>query len=224
MRSTLSSSRLYATSRVWLEPMPAALRHDGHVLELGQVGHLERLEVADRLLHLRLPAPVELVPVLEVVTRARHEQLGAAADLRLVRDRVGAHVDPAVEHAMVDPERGRHDEDPRVRLPEAQVRRVGGDEVEREHRLREVHPVAEPAPGLLRRAPLLAEERVVREHRLPALAALRHRHVERAREAPDLALRRSHPKNLLVSWCGPRLPAASFGRRACGVKAQSSRL
>ena len=171
---------------------PAALGDDRAVLDLGQVGHLERRDLADRVLHLRLPPAVEVVPVLEVEPGALAEQLRAAADLGLVGDAVGAHVHPAVQHAMIDPERGRNREDPRVRLAEAHVRRVGGDEVEREHRLGEVHPVAEPAARLLGLAPLLAEQRVVRIHRLPALAPVGDRHLERAREAADLGLCRRH--------------------------------
>ena len=48
----------------------AALGDDRLVLDLRQVGDLQRVELVDRLLDLRLPAPVELVPVLEVEARA----------------------------------------------------------------------------------------------------------------------------------------------------------
>ena len=90
------------------------------------------------------------------------------------------------------PSAGGTHEDARVRLTEAHVRRVGGHEVEREHRLREVHAVAEPAARLLGLAPLVAEQRVVGVHRLPALAALGRGDLERADEAAYTGLSGRH--------------------------------
>ena len=160
---------------------PAALGDDRLVLDLGQVGHLERLE-------LRGSSPPPLPASARRARpssgsrsrRAAPNSSGAPPDLGLVGHRVGAHVHPPVQHPMIDPHRRRHGEDARVRLAQAHVRRVGRHEVEREHRLGEVHPVAKPPSRLLGLAPLLAEQGVVRVHRLPALAPLGRGNLERA--------------------------------------------
>ena len=148
----------------------------------GQVGHLDRLDLAVQRLHLLAPAGVELVPVLEVVAGALLEEARALGDLVRVGDRVGGDVDVAVDHAVVDAHRRRHGEGAVLPAAERVVGVVDLDHVERRHREREVLRVPEPEPALVGLAAVLVEERLVRVHLLPALAAGRGLDVEGIRE------------------------------------------
>ena len=73
----------------------------------GRSGTRQRRDLGDQRLHLRPPAAVQLVPVLEVVAGAALEELGALGDLRRVGDRVAGDVDVAVDDPVVDPHRRR---------------------------------------------------------------------------------------------------------------------
>ena len=52
---------------------PAPLRDHRDVLDLGEVWYRERRDLTDRLLHLGLPAAVQVLPVLEVEAGALAE-------------------------------------------------------------------------------------------------------------------------------------------------------
>ena len=162
-------------------------------LVLGEVRDLELTELADQRLHLRAPLAVQLAPVLEVVAGALLEELGPLGDLGRVGHRVARDVDVAVHAPVVDPHRRRHREHAVLPRPHRLVRRVDADHVERRHRHREVHRVPEPEPVLVRVAPALVEQRVVRVHLLPALAPGRGLDLVRARECPSLRRGCSHP-------------------------------
>src|SRR5690606_17690622 len=97
-----------------------------------------------------------------------------------VGDGCGADVDVPVEDAEVDPLSRRDAEDAGAHLADGDIRGLGGDDVERGDRLREVHPVIEPEPVLLVGPPIFAEQDVVRIHLLPALGAGWRRDFERA--------------------------------------------
>ncbi len=122
----------------------------------------------------------------EVVAGALLEELGPLGDLLRVGDRVDRDVDVGVDDAVVDPHRRRDGE--RAVLPRAErvVRAVDRGDVERRHRQREVHRVPEPQPAGVWLAPLLAEQRVVGVHLLPALAALGRRDGHRGRKRGDI--------------------------------------
>ncbi len=140
-------------------------------LVLGKVRHLQGIEVGDQGFHLRPPLRVELVPVLEVVAGAFLEEPSALSDLRGIGHRIAGDVDVAVDAAVVDPHRRRHGEHAVLPRADCLIRRVDADHVEGRHRHREVHRVPEPEAVLVRLAPLLIEQRVVRVHLLPAFAA-----------------------------------------------------
>jgi hypothetical protein len=154
-------------------------------LELVQRRYLQRLELRDQRLHLRAPRRVQLVPVLEVEAGALLEVLGALPDRLRVCDGVARDVDVAVDAPVVDPHRRRDREDPVLPRAERLIRGVDADRVERRHRQREVHRVPEPEALLVRLAPLLVEQRVVRIQLLPALASRRCAHLVGAREGPN---------------------------------------
>ena len=84
---------------------PASLGHDRLLLDLGQLRHLESLELRRCTLDLASPVRVELVPVLVVVAAARREELRSPVQLRGVGDRVGTHVLVAVEDPVLGSER-----------------------------------------------------------------------------------------------------------------------
>ncbi len=161
------------------------LEHDLVGLVLRQVGHAKIRDLRDQRLHLQLPLPVQLVPVLEVVAGPPLEELGPLGDLGGIRHRVPRDVDVAVDDAVVDAHGGRNGEDAVLPGGDAHVGDVRTDEVERGHRQREVHRVPEPEPLLVLLAPALVEERVVRVHLLPALAARRRLDLVRAGERSD---------------------------------------
>ncbi len=131
-------------------------------LVLAELRNRQCVELFDEPLHVRSPLPVELVPVCVVVARALLEVLRAYGDLRRVGNRVPRDVDVAVDAAPVDAGRRWDGEDAVLPRPERLVGGVDADRVERRHRRREVHRVPEPEPLLVRRAPFLVEERVVR--------------------------------------------------------------
>jgi hypothetical protein len=189
---------------------PAALRDDHLVLELGQVGHLELVELPEGFLHLLAPPLVELVPVRVVEATAAREQLGPSAQHVLVRDRIRAEVEVAVENAVFDAERRRNGEEPSVRLVQRGHAAVDPDGVERIERLGAVDAVVEPEPGLVEVAAVFAEGDVVGVHLLPPFAGSGNRDVERAREvtAPTL----SPP---VTRHCSPPPPAQRL--RSCGL-------
>ena len=151
----------------------------------GSSGIAKRREVGDQRLHLLLPVRVQLVPVLEVVAGALLEELRALGDLGRIRDRVAGDVDVAVDDPVVDAHGGRNGEDAVLPVRDPHVGDVRADEVERGHRQREVHRVPEPEALLVLLAPALVEERVVRVHLLPALAARRRLDLVGAGERSD---------------------------------------
>ena len=152
------------------------------VLELGQPGDLERRQLLDACVDLRLPALDERVPVLVVVADPRQEGPEPLLDLGRVAHLVGGDVDVAVDDAVLDAEHGRDREDAPLVEADREVARLGRDHVERRHRLREVHPVVEPEAALFLFPPGRVEEQVVGIHLLPAFSARRRLDVEGARE------------------------------------------
>ncbi len=113
-------------------------------LPLGQLRHLDRLDLGDQRPQPVLPPLVQRVPVLEVVPGPRPELGGPPLDLRRVEHRVGGDVDPPVDDPVLDAERGREHEQPRRVGADRLVRHFAGDRVERRHRLGEVHGVVKP--------------------------------------------------------------------------------
>ena len=113
-------------------------------LVLRQAGHAKIRDLRDQRLHLQLPLPVQLVPVLEVVAGPPLEELGPLGDLGGVRHRVPGDVDVAVDDAVVDAHGGRNREHTVLPGGDSHVRDVRADEVECGHRQREVHRVPEP--------------------------------------------------------------------------------
>ena len=164
--------------------VPIVAEDDLVGLVLGEVAHLEGRELRDQRLHLLLPLRVQLVPVLEVVARPPLEELRALGDLGRVGDRVAGDVDVAVHAPVVDAHGRRHSEDPVLPGAEPLVGRIDAGDVEGRHRQREVHRVPEPEALLVRLAPPLVEQRVVRVHLLPALAARRRLDLVRVGERP----------------------------------------
>ena len=179
-------------------------------LVLEQLGNVDRLDVGDQRLHLQLPLRIQLVPVREVVARALLEDRGALGDLGRVGDGVPGDVDVAVHAPVVDAHRRRDGEDAVLPRGDALIRGVDAADVERRHRQREVHRVPEPEALLVRVAAALVEQRVVRVHLLPALAAGRRLDLVRAGEGAG----RAHGD---ASGAGAAAAArrASFLRRRC---------
>ena len=106
-------------------------------------------------------------------------------------------------------------------LPRADglVRRVDAGHVERRHRHREVHRVPEPEAALVGLAPRLGEERVVRVHLLPALAAVRRRDLVRARERAVSSAQAQPWRAVMICLSDARHPPAD-ARRARGARAR----
>ena len=137
--------------------MPRPSRDDCLVLDLGQLRHDERLELAGRGLHLFDPTFVELRPVSVVVAAARCEQIRTPSERLRVGNRVHADVHVAVEHSVLGAERGRHDEEAGVRLVGRGERVVAPDDVEGVDGLGAVQRVLEPEALLVERAAIVAE-------------------------------------------------------------------
>src|SRR6185312_1947526 len=165
------------------------------VVELRQFGHGDRGDLVDQALDAHLPALVQRVPVLVVVAGPLAEDRGPAADLVGVGDRVGRDVDPPVDDAVLDAERGGEEEHPRGVGPDRAVRDLGRDRVEGRHRLGEVHGVVEPEALVVVRL----EPGEVGVHGPPALGARGVRDLRRKRE----------PGTALGGYQGGRPPEAS---------------
>ena len=96
--------------------------------------------------------------------------------------------------------------------------------VERRHRHREVHRVPEPEAVLVGLAPRLREERVVRVHLLPALAAGRRLDLVRARERGSRLLVGGHGDACIQHCRDARDPPADARRaRRCSSSSTSRR-
>jgi hypothetical protein len=144
-----------------------------HALEGDRVGQrleLDRLQLGDRRLELRVPVGQQALPVLEVVSGALHELRNARLDvLRVDRDR--RHEDVAVVDAVLDAVRGGDQQLTGVVLAETPHRELEADRLEGLGDGRPVLAVAEPELRLLGRAAVLLEDQVVRVEVLPALGA-----------------------------------------------------
>ena len=156
-------------------------------------------DLVDQRADLGLPLLVQLRPVLVVVARATLEELHALGDLLRVGDRVAGDVDEAVDHPVVDAHRGRHGEHAVLPRADGLIGAVDALHVERGHRHREVHRVPEPEALLVLLAACLVENRVVRIHLLPALAARWSLDFVRAGECPSYGCRRGQSVPLLLS-------------------------
>ena len=161
---------------------PAALGDDRFAFELGQIGHLQLFEFADFSLYRLHPTAVELVPVRVVVAGPSLERLSALGDHRLVLDRGRAQVDIAVDYPILGSKRRRHGEQASARLAQTDDEGINQQGIEWTDGLGPVHRVAEPEASLIEGAAIVADQRVVGIHLLPALAALR-RGPEWARKA-----------------------------------------
>ena len=196
------------------------------VLELGQPRDLERRQLRDPRVDLDLPALDEHVPVRVVVADPRQEGLEPLLDLGRVAHLVRGDVDVAVDDAVLDAEHGRDREDAALVEADREVARLGGDHVERRHRLREVHPVVEPEAVLLLVAPGRVEEEVVGVHLLPAFRPGRRLDVEGARELVAHAIssiRVSAVLRLRAAWNGLTARRPPRGRARARARSGAER-
>ncbi len=162
------------------------LRHAGRlhddvgVVKLGKLRNPDRLDLPDQVHHPGLPALVEPVPVLVVVTGPPLERLEPALDLGGIGDRYGRYVNPPVDDPVLDAERGGEAEHPRGVRADRGVRDLRRHHVEGRHRLGEVHRVVEPETVVV----LGLEPGEVRVHRPPAFGA---RHISDLRGEREAA-------------------------------------
>jgi hypothetical protein len=117
-----------------------------HRLQFRQFRDLDRLDRLDQRGDPLLPADVERIPVLVVVPGPLLELGQPGLDLLGVQDGIRGDVHPAVQHPVLDPQRGGKGEHPRGVRADGRVGNLGGDDVESRHRLGEVHRVVEPEP------------------------------------------------------------------------------
>ncbi len=96
------------------------LQYHGLILEIGQLGHLNRIDLGDQSAQAPFPFAVQLGPVFVVVRRALLEYLEAALHFLGVGDRMRRDVDAAVHDPMFDAERGGKSE---------HARRIGAETV-----------------------------------------------------------------------------------------------
>ncbi|MCX2728021.1 hypothetical protein OO015_11015 [Thermomicrobium sp. 4228-Ro] len=167
----------------------APLEHVLGWFDLGELREADRDQAIDFSAEFLLPLVVERAPVGIVIASAFLEPACSLLDLRRIGHRCGADVDVAVEDAEVDPHRWRNAEHAAAHLADRQVPGLGGDDVERCHRLGEMHPVEEPQAAFLFLPPILAEEEIVRIELLPPFRTGWCADLERARK-PQCA---AHP-------------------------------
>ena len=201
----------------------AVLEDHRLVLDLGERREVHRLDLLEARGDLLLPLVVDRVPVGVVVAGAALEELGALGELgRVGRHR--AHVDVAVDDALVDAVGGRHREDAGVEGAERLPPALALDLVVGVKDAGVVQAVVEPEALLVHLPALLAALVVPVVHLLPALGPLRRGHLVRALEAGG-AGHRTSPFNVLTTDCRAlRPPAIALrGRRLQTVSGRHCR-
>ena len=172
--------------------------HDGvEFVELRQTGNSDVLDLLDEAEHPGPPLGVEAVPVLIIMAGPLLKEGEAAADLGGIGHGIGGDIDPSVDDAVIDAERGRKGEDA---VGEGAQRLIGHfrrQHVEGGHRLGEMHRVVEPEDLVV----LGPEPREIRIHGLPALGP---------RQIPDFRRQR---KRALAGRHVRLLPTMVFCRR-----------
>ena len=162
---------------------PGVLEDQRLVLDLGQLVEMDGVQFGEQTLHLDFPGLVQRVPVLVVEPGALHERGHALLDFLRVRYAHRGDVDVAVDDAVVDAQRRRHEERPGVVLRQGEEPGLVPQQVERVMRLGVVQPVVEPELTVLELRPLRvvrAELVVVGEQLLPSLGAGDGGHLVRA--------------------------------------------
>ena len=154
-------------AHIMVLPDAAARGHHLDVVEFGQRRNLDVLDLLDEGEHPLFPFVVEPVPVLVVEAGALLEQRQPPADLRGIGDRIGGDVDAAVDDAMIDAEGRRKREDAGGESAQTLIGNFRRQDVERRHRLGEMHRVVEPEDLVV----LGPETREVGIHGLPAFGS-----------------------------------------------------
>ena len=170
------------------------VRHHRHVLELGQIRHLERLELGDLDVGPLLPVLLDLGPVLVVVTGPLPERHGPGRDPLPIQDRTPAQVSVAVDDAEVHAGGRRQLEDPVVAVGDRDVAELRRHHVERLHGIHQVVAVLEPELAAFVLRAVLAEQHVVRVHLLPTFTSLGGGDGKRIRKRAGLLV--SHHRSL----------------------------
>jgi len=148
-------------------PDAATRGHHLDVVEFGQRRNLDVLDLLDEGEHAPFPLVIETVPVLIVEPGPLLKQREPSADFGGIPDRVGGDVDAAVDDAMIDAEGRRKREDAGREGAQSLIGNFRGHDVERRHRLREMHRVVEPEDLVV----LRPETREVGVHGLPAFGS-----------------------------------------------------
>ncbi|MEZ5766879.1 MAG: hypothetical protein R3D80_03895 [Paracoccaceae bacterium] len=148
---------------------------------LGQLGEADRVHLVDHREDLLLPVVEKVVPVAVVMPGAFEELRDPRLDV-LGRHGDGREIDEAVEDAVVDPVRRRHQQVAGVVLAEAFDREIEKDHVEGAQRRRPVLRVAEPELLVVLGPARGLETGVIGVELLPPLGALGRGHIEGARK------------------------------------------